>query len=242
MILRYDQVGGFVPPSFFASQAPIFTLYGDGTVIFRNPMADPPPAVGGAMPNRPFRTARLTEDQIQETLIMAIGVGGLGTARLDYPNDMIADASTALFTIRAGGLDKTVSVYALGLDVPGVPDAGARAAFNLLAQRLSDFDRGGTIPTDEYAPERYRGILLEGFPGEIPPKAWPWADLKPADFVAPADPNALSFPTHTLTPAQVEALGIQPFKGGMQNVSIASPDKRVLYSLAVRPLLPDDKQ
>ena len=164
VILRYDQAGGFVPPSFFVSQAPIFTLYGDGTAIFRDPMADPPPAVGGAMPNRPFRTARLTEDRIQETLTMAIGVGGLGTARLDYPNDMIADASTALFTIRAGGLDKTVSVYALGLDIPGVPDAGARAAFNLLTQRLSDFDRGGTILTDEYARSAIAASCSRAFP------------------------------------------------------------------------------
>ena len=38
VILRLDEGGGFVMPAFLASQVPHFTLYGDGTVIFRNPM------------------------------------------------------------------------------------------------------------------------------------------------------------------------------------------------------------
>jgi hypothetical protein len=68
------------------------------------------------MPNRPFRTAKLSEEQIQETLKMAIGQGGLGSARLEYGNNMVADAGTTTFAIDAGGLKKTVSVYALGID------------------------------------------------------------------------------------------------------------------------------
>ena len=154
---------------------------------------------------------------------------------------MIADAPDTTFTIDAGGVDKTVRIQALGMDTPGVPDAPARAAFNLLAQRLGDFDRGGTVRTDEYVPEMYRGILLEGFPGDVPPSAWPWTDLGPADFVSKGDPNAFPTPTHTLTPAQVEALEVTPFTGGFQNLMLAGTDKKI-YSLAVRPLLPEDVQ
>ena len=33
-----------------AAQAPIFTLYGDGTVIFRNPLNEAPAAQGSTMP------------------------------------------------------------------------------------------------------------------------------------------------------------------------------------------------
>ena len=33
-------------PAFTAAAVPHFTLYGDGTVIFRNPMAEAPPAEG----------------------------------------------------------------------------------------------------------------------------------------------------------------------------------------------------
>src|SRR6188508_2927395 len=67
VILRYDQGGGFVMPGFLASQAPIFTLYGDGTVVFRNPAKDGPPPVGNVFRFNQFRTAKLSEEQIQAT-------------------------------------------------------------------------------------------------------------------------------------------------------------------------------
>ena len=38
VVLRYEEGGGFVMPAFLATQAPHFTLYGDGTIVFRNPM------------------------------------------------------------------------------------------------------------------------------------------------------------------------------------------------------------
>jgi hypothetical protein len=241
VILRYDVGGGLVPAGFFASQTPVFTLYGDGRVVFRNINSMPPQAVGPATPNLPLRTARLSEEQIQEVLLLAIGQAGLGIARTDYPNPMIADAPSTTFTIDAGGVDKTVSIMALGMDDPGVPDGPARAAFNLLAQRLGDFDRGGSVTTDEFVPAGYRGVLLEGFPGDVPPLAWPWTDVKPTDFVHKGAADAFPTPTHTLTPAQVEGLGVTPFTGGFGNLMLEGPDKQV-YSLAVRPLLPEDTE
>ena len=77
----------------------------------------------------------------------------------------------------------------LGLEVEGMPDAPARAAFKNLADRLADFDNGGATPTEAYAPERYRGILMDGAAAPDQ-KPWPWADIKPTDFPFPADPNA----------------------------------------------------
>jgi hypothetical protein len=117
VLLRFEQGGGFVAPGFLATQAPIFTLYGDGTIVFRNPAQDPLPAVGSIIPERAFRTAHLTEEQIQGVLEDALGPGGLGVARTEYRNDQIADAPTATFTVNAGGLNKKVSVYALDMDV-----------------------------------------------------------------------------------------------------------------------------
>jgi hypothetical protein len=38
----------------------------------------------------------------------------------------------------------------------------------------------------------------------------------------------------------VAALGITPFQGGFQNLTLVGPDKSKLYSLALRPLLPDE--
>ena len=241
IVLRYDVGGGLIAAGFSASQTPIFTLYGDGTIVFKNILAAPPPTVGSTTPNVPLRTARLSEDQIQQLLTLALGQAGLGTARTEYQNPLIADAPSTTFTIDAGGVRKTVNIMALGMDTPGVPDGPARVGFNLLAQKLGDFDQGGSIRTDEYAPEHYRGILLEGFAGDAPPTSWPWTDLKPADFVFKGDPNSFPTPARVLTPTQVEALGVTPFTGGFQNLVVQGPDAK-LYAVAIRPLLPDESE
>ncbi len=238
VLLRYDQGGGFVPMGFAATQAPIFTLYGDGTVIFRNPNLQEP-GQGSIISFPQFRTAQLSEEQIQATLAMAIGEGGLGTARPKYDYDMVADASTAEFVLSAGGLRKTVSVYALGIDVQDGADVPARAAFLKLSERLSDFDQGGTIKTDPYEPERYRGVLTEGQPGDPGAIEWPWDDLEPADFKAPADPNNFGFPSTVMTADQVKAIDVAQYQGGFFGATLIGPDKKS-YAFAVRPLLPDD--
>ena len=240
VLLRFEQGGGFVAPAFLATQAPTFTLYGDGTVVFRNPAQDPLPPIGSVVPERPFRTASLTEDQIQGVLEDALGPGGLGIARTDYRSDQIADAPTATFTIDAGGLRKQVSIYALGMDVQGSADAPARAAFQKLAERLQDFDRGGRFSTSEYAPGHYRGILMDGGPGVPGAKSWPWPDLEPGDFVANQDPNAFQLPSRVLAVSDVEALGISPYRGGFQGLTLTGPSDGKIYAFSLRPLLPDE--
>ena len=241
VILRYDQGGGFVMPAYTAAQAPAFTLYGDGTLIFRPVKADPLPAVGSVSPFAPFRTAKMSEDQIQTLLDYALNEGGLGAARAEYMNMTVSDASTAVFTVNAGGLAKTVSVYALGLDSPEVPDLQIRKVLATLRDRLLDIDQGGTVKTDVYAPDRYRAILLEGQAGAPDQKAWPWPDVKTAEFVSNGDPNAMPLPARVMTAAQIEALGIKPFEGGFVGLPLAGPGDGKFYTLSVRPLLPDDK-
>jgi hypothetical protein len=240
IVLRYEEGGGFIMPAFTAAAVPHFTLYGDGTVIFRNPMLEAPPAEGSVFKMNPLRTAKLSEEQIQELLMLALGEGGLGAARPNYTNDMIADASTAIFTVEAGGLKKTVSVYALGLEMEGMVDGPARAAFKKLADRLTDFDQGGTIATDVYQPEAYRGVLFEAAGIEASDiRAWPWPDLTPADFKPDADPNGNQFPHRKLTIEEVELLGIEDYQGGLQNVVLTGPDDKA-YTLSLRPLLPGE--
>ena len=240
ILLRYEEGGGFIMPAFTAAAVPHFTLYGDGTVIFRNPMLEAPPAQGSVFKMNPLRTAKLSEEQIQELLLLALGEGGLATARPNYPNDMVADASTAIFTIEAGGLKKTVSVYALGLEMEGMVDGPARAAFKKLADRLTDFDQGGTIATDVYEPPAYRGVLFEA-PGVEDPdiRNWPWPDLKPGDFTPDADPNANQFPHRRMTAEEVELLGISNFGGGFQNAVLRTSDDKT-YTFSLRPLLPGE--
>jgi hypothetical protein len=224
-----------------ATEIPHFTLYGDGTVIFRNPMLEMPAMQGSVMTANPMRIAKLSEEQIQELLVMALGEGGLAAARENYPNDMVADASTAVFTIDAGGIQKTVSVYALGLDVPNGADVQARASFKKLADTLADFDRGGSISTEVYVPEQYRGVLLES-PGMQAPdlREWPWADLTVADFKPDADPNGVQFPHRTMTPDEIGQVDVTDYEGGFQGLPLRGTDDK-LYTMSLRPLLPDDE-
>ncbi|MDQ6794298.1 MAG: hypothetical protein M3067_05695 [Chloroflexota bacterium] len=240
VVLRVEEGGGFIRPDFLLTQGPIFTLYGDGTVIFRDNRAAPPQSNDGIGHALPYRTARLTEQQLQALLDQAINGGTLGIARANYNPGTIADAPTTTFTLKAGGLNKTVSAVALGIDVKPGPDTLTLTALAKLADRLRQFDQGGTFATDVYKPSRYRGSLWDsGFVPGTPPKAWPWPNIKPADFTAPADPNALTFPRRTLTADEAAQLAIADFEGGLQQVFLKGPDGKA-YSFALRPLLPDE--
>jgi hypothetical protein len=244
VLLRMATGGGFVAPGFLATEAPEFTLYGDGTVVFRDPADQPPvaeadPVVRFAL----FKTARLSEAQIQDLLAFAIGPSGLGIARAQYDPCCIADAPSTRFTLRAGGLDKTVSVGALGFDEPQPgPDTAARKAFTALRDRLVDLDTvGGLITVERYRPAAYRGFLLDGGPpapggGAID---WPWTAFGPDDFSVPADPNAYQMGSRTLTAADVAALGLVDLEGGAQGIPLRGPGTKA-HILSLRPLLPDD--
>lgn len=240
VVLRYEESGGFVMPAFAATLVPHFTLYGDGTVIFRDPMKEIPPTVGDIVRANPMRIAHLVEAQVQDLLRLALGEGGLAVARPEYRDVMVADATTALFTVRAGGIAKTVAVYALGLDVEGGRDAPARAAFAKLAQTLTSIE--GSVSASDYVPTAYRGVLLDGA-GLAGPSAiaWPWDDIEPADFALAADQDGPPFPHRRLTPAEVEELGVAGVEGGLQNVTLLRSDGST-YAFALRPLLPDESE
>jgi hypothetical protein len=239
VVLRFEEGGGLMMMEWALTEAPIFTLYGDGTVVFRDPATQPPPAENGLLAFNPFRTARLSPEQVDSLLAFAIGEGGLAAARERYDHMGIADAGTATFTINAGGRTKTVSVYALGLD-EGAPDAAIRGQFLKLAERLRAFDEGGAVATDEFAPQGWRAVLIEsqGVPALVHP--WPWSDLTPADFAAPADdPNGAALPIRVLTADQVAALGLGDLKGGLLGYYTKGPEGKT-YSIPIRPLLPDE--
>ena len=241
IVLRLEEGGGFVPAEFAATNVPFFTLYGDGTVIFRKlddfPM---PPEDGGPTIYAPLRAAKLTPEQIQELLEFAITEGGLGVAKAEYRNDMVADAGTTTFTISANGTTKTVSAYALGMDAEPNPDSQVKAALVKLAERLHDFDQQGTLPSAEYAPIGFTGILFESGGGFGNPQGWPWADITPADFVADNGPDAtLTFPKRSMTAEELNALGLAEVKGAVSGIQLNGPDGKI-YSFALRPQLPGD--
>jgi len=237
-----EQGGGFVPIDFLATQAPTFTLYGGGVIVFQRKVETFPEAdAEGVVHSIPWRTAKLDEEQIQELLEFAITQGALGTARDVYMGN-IADAPSTIFTLNAGGATKVVTINGLSEVTDPGPDALARAAFFKLFTRLGDFDRGGTIDSDVYEPAAYRGVLMERDANGVVPKAWPWPAIKLGEFV---DPNAaaggIRLPHRTMTPDEVAALGIKDYSGGLQNVVLKAPDGKI-YGFILRPLLAEEKE
>lgn len=235
VVFRFDEGGGFVPMGFFATEAPIFSLYGDGTVIFKDGNAPPPPDADGILRTSPYRTVKLTEDQLQAFLQTAISDGGLGVARANY-GSVGADLPTATFTINAGRMTKSVSVMALGMDRGDGPDTLILQALAGLGERIRDFGRE-VEGEGVWVPDHWRGILTpDAF---NPPRAWPWPEVVPADFVQHPEPGAPRFPVRTMSADEVAALELDDIDGGFSSLSMSGPDGK-LYLFALRPLFPDE--
>ncbi|TAJ99807.1 MAG: hypothetical protein EPO36_10645 [Chloroflexota bacterium] len=219
---------------FFATDAPIFTLYGDGTVIFKDGSAVPPPDPDGIGRLPVFRTAQLGEDEIQAFLGFAVAEGGLGVAGPQYTGPG-ADLPTSVFTIDAGGQRKTVSVTGIGMEPEPGPDSRILQALARLGEKVRNFGPEVDDETD-WSPDRWRGILTPD--AADPPHDWPWPGIPPADFVERPEPGAPRFPIRTMSPADIEALGFAA-GGGFSGLSLEGPDGTT-YLLALRPLLPDE--
>lgn len=244
VVLRMEEGGGFVAMEFNASQAPLFTLYGDGVVVFQAlQTVFPQPGPDGISRGVAWRTAQLDAGQIEELLTFALGPGGLGAARDTYMAEGIMDAGNTIFTVNGGGVKKTVTINALGFDAPNNPDGPARAAFKQLADRLRDFDNGGTISTEAYVPSSYRAIIIEREPGpQAVAVSWPWPDVAPEDFAQPAaDGSGAPFPHRTMTADEIAAMQLGDVSGGLQGLVLKGPNGK-LYSFILRPLLPGEKE
>ena len=241
VVLRLEQGGGFVPPGFLLTEAPIFTLYGTGSVIFRDPASQPAPPAAGAWQLPPFTTAILAESEVQALLRFALGPGKLAVAGAHYDPGTVADAGTTTFTIRASGMTKAVSVVALGIAAPTGGDGVIVAALASLRDRLLAAGRDLPAATD-WVPERYRAVLLDAGVGDAAPSVtWPWPEIAPSDFRPPSDAARPRFPTHVLTAAQAASIGIPAFEGGLQGLRVVAPSGTV-YGLVLRPLLPDETE
>jgi hypothetical protein len=235
IVLRVESSGGFVPVEFLATSAPSFTLYGDGTVVFRDDQAPPPEAVGIVVRSIPFQTIKLGEDGIQALLEFALGPGGIGIATGPYMCNC-ADMPSTNFTVNADGRNKTVSVTGLAPDMHQPQDQLMVTSLGRLAERLRTF--GNEVAGEVvYEPAAYRGVLQKVDQANGAVVDWPWTDVAPADFKG--DVNELLL-DHTLTPAQVAALKIPAIEGGMLGLYLQNDG--ALYSLALRPLLPDESK
>jgi len=235
VVFRFEEGGGFVPMGFFVTEAPTFTLYGDGTVIFKDGTAFPPPDADGIARVVPYQTIHLGEDEIQAFLQYAVADGGLTVARAQYDGPG-ADLPTAVFTINAAGQSKSVSVMALGMGREPGPDTLVLDALAHLGDRIRNF---GVEVDDEvtWAPDRWRGVLTADAGNRQ--RDWPWPGIAAAEFLQHVEPGAPQFPIRTMRPHEIDALGLDDIEGGFSGLNLSGPDGKT-YVFGLRPLLPDE--
>jgi hypothetical protein len=131
-VVRVALDGGFTPVGWTYTSVPVFSLYGDGTLVLPGAQIEIYPAP--ALPA--ISSRRIDEAGVQAILREALD------ATADVPADMsdlgvmgIADAQTTVITVSADGTDRTIRAYALAEleERPkGMPEAEYRARLRLL--------------------------------------------------------------------------------------------------------------
>lgn len=242
LVLRWGYEGGFTPPEFQLTNLPSFSLYGDGTVVRPGPQIEIYP--GPALP-------ALESFVVDPAGVQAI-IGEALSAGLDTVEDLtdlgtvgIADAADTVFTIRAGGVDRTVRVYALsemGGRPPGMDDDEyrARTALAALVDRLNSLERwlpeGSVSAGTSYEPDGSRVYISEYRADADLPQlevAWPL----PAPLgEAGADAGA-GFRCLAVTGDDWSELRTAAVNANQQTPWMSGGDA---YALAFRPLLPDE--
>jgi hypothetical protein len=242
IVLQMYRWGGFVPVEYNLTDTPVFTLYGDGTAVFRGAEPGPGPGVTTVLP--PLFQATLNDEQVDALLGFALEQGGLRDARGQYEDQMIADAPWTTFVIDAGGVQKTVNVMALAESAQGA-DAAERGRFFALARFLERFEeeaRAGQVEElSLYQPELYRVMLLQPGFGQLPSVPWPWEDLELDDFepmgeIVPYGTGMTQDQVSALLDAMREGPSEGGPNGGVRGLAVVAPDDTV-YPVLVRPLL-----
>ncbi|HET7677419.1 MAG TPA: hypothetical protein VFK38_06165 [Candidatus Limnocylindrales bacterium] len=236
-MLRMEHTGGLTGVAMAATRVPTFTLYGDGSVIYLPRDVSEQPGGGPELP--PLRRATMPEEGVQALLRFALGQGRLLQAREQYRADNVADATSTVFSIDAGGVRKQVDVYALGESEPEGADRQDRLAFRQLAEVLGDFgaevQRGQATDAGVYRAPAYRGLLEPAQGGFGEARDWPFQTLSPEDFTPAPD-----FQRPVALLPEAEALRVSDTAyGGVIGVVLLGPD-RAPYYFSMRPLLPDE--
>ncbi len=238
VLFRFDRspdfaVGDLVGELF--QPGPEFTLYGDGTVIFRDDVAPNQPSPSRIVRARPFMIAHFDEDQVQAFLRFALDEGGLWSACDRYETQDSDVSSSDTFTLHAGGIDRRV-------------DNAGDGPFGPLYERIGDF--GAANPTAAvWVADRYWGNLLDASvfqyigdgvtPGlvESGSVAWPWPGIVPTDFVGLAD---LTSGRRVMSIAEAAVLGLSNNGGVVQRVYLRGPDGETIYYFSLWPMSPDE--
>jgi hypothetical protein len=114
LLLRVEDTGGFIAPEALLQRYPIFSLYGDGTVITEGAQIAiyPPPALPALI------ATHVSEAGVQRILRAAIAAG-LGGPSATYGGIRMPDAPDTVFTLNLHGRTHAITVTALGMGSDG---------------------------------------------------------------------------------------------------------------------------
>ena len=241
VVLRYD-VGPDVAVGELEGElfnpGPEFTLYGDGTVIFRDESAPLPPAEGPIVRAGPFTIGHLDDDQVQSLLRLALEDGGLAGACERYETQDTDGSGSLVFTVRAGGIVKRVDV------------GGPNPLRSSLRSDLRDFARANGIPTKVWVTDRYWGNLMEAAsaieigllpdPQDAGIAPWPWPDIAPGNFAGRDEGGWIGHPRRIMTADEAAVLRLSDSGGVVKRMYLLGPDRKTVYSFSLWPVSPED--
>ena len=248
LVLRVTTEGGFIGPAANLASVPELSVYADGRIMT-------PGAVDAIYPGPllPAVAVRDVGPAGAAAIIAAIRAAGLDKVQANGPGGVPGDTGTSVFVVDLDGTPITTRlVLSGGPGGPGIPGAGGGSsdpqvtAARDLVTRLGDLSEtwGATSsPAGLYAPTAYRIYVAPGAPvGDgtttEPTVTWPLSTSLD-QFGVPAVPDrgipglrqgaVFGADAATLGPVLARANLLTPFgSGGM------------LYTLYVRPLLPDE--
>lgn len=253
LVFGIAYAGGFVPLEFQFTSLPLFSLMGDGRVIVQGAQTDIYP--GRLLPALNVR--RLTEDGLQAVLQIVKDSGQFGSSvEWRGAQNFVADASDAIFTLRAHYRQVIVKVYALGTFDPddaqpglAAEEVAAHRALSPLVDRLTYPD--GWLPANAWADDAWQPyestalrLLVRNADGDPPDDAGIANNL--VAWPGPTDPAAFGGKTNVaeLRCGVVSGEEAQSWYDLLETANQLTrfTDGGHSYEVSVRPLLPDEAE
>ncbi len=248
LVLRVEQVGGFVPPTVTLVRLPSVSLFGDGRLITEGAQTEiyPQPALP------PLLVQLLTEAGVQRILELARD-SGLLEKDASYFQGGVADAPTTVFTVNAGGGRHVVRASALGFDRgPGSGhvlrgDLAALRALERFHGQLADpaavLPAGSIGDSHPYELEALRLFVSPGAPSsssgpDEPAVVWPLSTPLAEFGTAVPDAGGLG-PVRCGTVDGATLNELMPSVRRATQISPWTSDGEA-FEIVFRPLLPDE--
>ncbi len=228
-VVRVVTSGGFTAESRQRAHLPQLSVFGDGRVVTVGPTTLETP--GAALPN--LQEVRVTGDALRRILQEARLAGVLDDPSPDYGDPGVTDQATTTVTVRADGATHRVSVYALGFTgrVSGVTPAQSenRRRLQRFIARAGDPGAlgGDVVPgsTRRYEPTAVAALVQPSDTTDGATHAWPLGDLSGTECTVYEGVNLATVLEAARTAREGDAW----------------ESARATYSVAFRPLLPDER-